>query len=163
MEEKIVIRRGKGKIQNVLNLSQIYLYYIKDLNKESKYYVDSKLFRAVFEDYTKILMKMIIEDGFHYKVPYRLGNIRIRKKLQRLDNLKPDYGLYHKSDYKIKNKFLNEHTGGYYVRFYWDKARNSPIKNKTAYCFIPTRHNKRYLASLLKDPDNMFQINKYFE
>ncbi len=45
---------------------------------------------------------------------------------------------------------LNDHTGGYKYRFYWNK-HNMLTKNKTMYQLIMTRDNKRYLAQILKN------------
>lgn len=159
MEQKV----RTNKIQNPLTLTQIYKYHIKDLDKDSKYYVDYKLFREVCESYNKMVSSCIIEDGYFFKLPYRLGTIRIKKNKTKVNsnNLKPDFGLFNHSEGKYKNKHLNEHSGGYYVKFHWNKI-DAIIINKTPYSFIPTRANKRYLAKTIKQ-NGVLQVNKYFE
>lgn len=165
MEEIEIKRgiRGKGKVQNCLNLNHIYQYYNKDIERGSKYKVNKKLFRDICKEYNSLLMALIIKEGYFFKVPYRIGTIRIKKRKTVMDpaKLKPDFGLYNKSNGKYKNKHLNEHSGGYYVRFYWSKV-NSIIINKTAYSFIPTRDNKRFLVKTVKE-GGVSQVNKYFD
>lgn len=161
-EEK-VIKRGKNKIQKPLTLSHIYLYYIKDLEKDSKYYVNYRTFRDICEEYNKMISTLMVEEGYFFKVPYRLGTLRIKKNKVKVsyNNLKPDFGLYNKSGGKYKNKHLNEHSGYYYVKYHWVKV-DAIIINKVTYSFIPTRYNKRYLAATVKK-GGMLQMNKYFE
>lgn len=153
----------KNKIQKPLTLTQIYQYYIKDIDNNSKYNIDYKLFRKICEEFNKSISSLIIDSGYFFKIPYRLGTIRIKKGKVNVTSksLKMDFGLLNSSDGKYKNKHLNEHSGGYYVRFHWNKL-DMIIKNKSLYSFIPTRFNKRALASIVKQ-DGVFQINKYFE
>lgn len=155
-------KRGKNIIQKPLTLKHSYQFYIKDIQPESKYNIDYKLYRAICEDANKMLMSKITEDGWFFKMPYRLGIIRVKKRKVDLRNLKPDFGLFNKSEEEYKNKHLNEHTGNYYVKFHWNKKLATIIKNKTAYSFTPTRFHKRSLAALLKR-EGMLQINKYFD
>lgn len=153
--------RGKNIIQNVLTLKHIYQYYIKDISKSSKYYQSYKIFRAICEDANKELSNEILE-GYFFKMPYRLGTLRIKKRKIDINNLKPDFGLFNKSEENYKNKHLNEHSNNYYVRYYWTKRVETLIKNKSVYSYIPTRANKRELAKRIKE-NTIDQINKYFE
>lgn len=153
--------RGKNIIQNVLTLKHIYQYYIKDISKSSKYYLTYRLFRDICEDANKELSNEILE-GYFFKMPYRLGTIRIKKRKIDINNLKPDFGLFNKSNESYKNKHLNEHSNNYYVRYYWTKRVETLIKNKSVYSYIPTRANKRELAKRIKE-NTVNQINKYFE
>lgn len=153
--------KGPNKIQNVLTLKHSYQFYIKDLSDTSKFKVDYKTYRNICQKFNELLTQKIVEEGYIFNVPYRLGFHRIKKKKINYKNLKPDFGLYNESDGEFKNKHLNDHTGGYYCLFYWNK-KNCIVKNRTAYCFIPTRANKRYLAKTIKDNSKEI-INKYFE
>lgn len=154
--------RSKNIIQKPLTLKQSYEYYTKDLENDSKYNVDYKIYRSLCETFNKEISKLIIDKGYFFKMPYRLGTIRLKKRKIDLKNLKPDFGLFNKSDEEFKNKHLNEHSNNYYVRFYWNKVKATIVKNKTCYCFIPTRFNKRYCASVIKE-FGIEQINKYFD
>lgn len=152
---------GRNKIQNVLTIKHSYIFYIKDISENSKYNVDYNIYRDICEDANKLLINSIVDDGYRFSIPYRLGFLRIKKKKINFKNLKPDFGLFNSSNGEIKNKHLNENSGGYYCLFYWNK-KACVVKNKTYYCFIPTRHNTRYLASQLKLRGKEL-INSYFE
>lgn len=154
-------KRGKNKIQSPLKLIDAHKYFIKDLDVNSKYNISWELYKLIIAEFNKRIMEAIIVDGLFFKMPYRLGTIRLRKRKTNLEKLKPNYKVYNQSNREIKSSHLNEHTDGYYVRFYWNKADGVIVKNKTLYSFIPTRDNSRNLASLLKKDSN--QINKYFE
>lgn len=154
--------RGKNKIQKPLTLKHSYDYYIKDVKLDSKYNVEWRTYKEIVGLFNKLVSKAIIEEGFIFKVPYRIGTIRIKKRQNNLTRLKPDWSTYNVSSQEIKNKYLNDHTNNWYVRFYWSKSKDSIIKNKTLYAFLPTRDNKRYLSKLLKT-NGMEQMNKYFE
>lgn len=153
--------KSPNKIQNVLTLKHSYLYYIKDISSTSKYNIEAKLYRDICEDFNKLLVESLINTGNSFTIPYRLGILRIKKRKINYNNLKPNFGLYNKSEGKLKNKYLNEHSGGYYCMFYWNKSL-AVVRNKTAYCFIPTRHNKRSLASEIKVKGKEL-VNNYFE
>lgn len=150
--------RGKNKIQNVLTIKHIYQFYIKDIDRDSKYHIDYRTFRTICEEFNKELSNEILE-GYFFKMPYRLGILRIKKRKIDFNNLKPDFGEFNKSE--IKNKHLNEHSNNYYVKYHWNKRFATLIKNRSLYSFIPTRANKRTLAKLIKS--DHLQINKYFE
>jgi len=154
--------RGKNRIQKPLILRKSYDYYIKDIKLGSKYDIDWTTYKAIISSFNKECMRSIVEDGFIFKMPYRIGILRIRKKQNRLDNLKFNYALLNTSNNELKTKHLNEHTNNWYVRFYWAKNKECMIKNKSIYSLIPTRDNKRHLAALLKKK-GMEQMNKYFE
>lgn len=150
------------KIQNLLTLKHIYPFY-KDKYTNTKYDLDYKTFRKICETFNKYIMDDIIDEGFFFKVPYRVGIIRLKKHKVNLDHLKKNYGLYNSSEGKYKNGHLNEHTGNMYVKYYWSKFyTDNMVRNKTYYSFIPTRTNKRRLAALLQEK-GMQQINKYFD
>lgn len=153
--------KSKNKIQNVLTLKQSYEYYIKDLLENSKYNIEYNLYRNICEDANKLLVKDIVEEGYFFNIPYRLGTIRIKKHKINFKKLKFNYDLYRKSNGTIKNMFLNEHSGNYYGLFYWNK-QHCVVKNRTAYCFIPSRTNTRYLAKELKTKGKEL-INSYYE
>lgn len=150
------------KIQNLLTLTDIYKVY-KAKFKDTKFELDYRTFRKICETFNKYVMSDIIDEGYFFKLPYRIGVIRVKKHKVNLDHLKKDYGLYNESEGKYKNGHLNEHTENMYVKFHWTKFyTDNMVKNKTYYSFIATRTNKRRLASLLKE-HGMKQINKYFD
>lgn len=154
--------RGKNKIQKPLTLKHSYDYYIKDIKLDSKYNISWQEYKKITGEFNKLVMSEMIDNGYIFKLPYRIGTFRIKKRENNLTRLKPDWSTYNISNQEIKNKYLNDHTGNQYVRFFWSKHKDSIIKNKTIYSFIATRDNKRKLSKLLKDK-GLEQINKYFE
>lgn len=153
------IVKSKNKIQNPLTLKHSYQYYIKDVDKKSFLYIDYKLYKQICVEFNKLLIKSLIDDGKSFQIPYRLGVFRIKKRKTDLNNLRPNYDMYKKTG--IKTVHLNEHSGGYYCKFHWNKTK-AIVKNKTIYSFIPTRTNSRYLSAIVKEHGKP-QINKYFE
>lgn len=157
-----VVKRGKGKIQSPLTLSDSHKYYLSEIPESSKYYIEWSLYKYIIAEFNKRMMDAIIKDGYFFKMPYRLGTIRIKKRKTNLNVLRPDFKVYHQTGGKVIASHLNDHTDGYYVRFYWNKIDGVIVKNKTLYSFIPTRANSRALSALLKNKE-IQQIHKYFE
>lgn len=161
-KQSIKVKRGKNKIQSPLTLSDSHQYYTRELPDNSKYNIPWSLYKYIISEFNKRMMEEIIKEGYIFKIPYRLGMLRIRKRKTNLNNLKPDFKVYRETEGELTSSHLNDHSDGFYVRFYWNKNEGVVVKNKTIYSFIPTRTNSRYLASLLKD-NSLNQIDKYFE
>ena len=139
--------------QQANTIKDAFIHYKDNVKKDSEFDVDYKTYRAICTDFNKSIVEDILMKAVEFKVPYRLGNIRIKKKKM---NFKPDNRKYLKLDWKRTNEtgirvyHLNDHTDGYNHRWYWEKSK-AIIKNKKKYYFEATRSNKRRLASLLKD------------
>jgi hypothetical protein len=100
--------------------------------------------------------KDYILNGREFKIPHRLGSLRIIKVKGDLKKLKVDWKstkqLWEK-DEECKEKkqlvyHLNEHTNGDYYRLYFKKGK---VKNISAVSFTPTRGLSRELASKIKN------------
>ena len=92
----------------------------------------------------------IIEDNLPFKMPCRLGVLRVKKsKMNYKDKnkLKVDWKTSKEANKIVYH--LNDHTNGYKFRFWWEKR--GPIKNLSVYSFTPIREYKRLLSSILKD------------
>lgn len=128
-----------------------YRSYIDYVSDNPLYQVDYKTFRGIINDYFKYLRDELIENGKEIKLPCRLGTLSIVKhkpKEYSGRSLRIDYAESKKYNKVIYH--LNDHTGGYKYRFYWNK-HNMLTKNKTMYQLIMTRDNKRHLAQILKN------------
>jgi hypothetical protein len=113
--------------------------------------VEYNVYRKVCEEYNKEVVKHIIENAYEYKLPKRLGSIRIRKIKSKLISGGPkriDWKLT--KEYGKKIYHLNMHTDGYYYRWMWHK-KTALFTNKSAYSYTPMRKDKRRMAKLLKD------------
>lgn len=149
-------------------------YGREDMYKLYKSVVDnpkeSKLYSAVLNDFNKTISKEITEHALDYLLPLRLGNLRIKKykahyKIDEetgkiIGNLSPNWKatklLWENDKIAKETKKLvyhtNEHSDGYQYKWHFSNYRSNCI-NRSAYCFIPSRTNKRSLATLIKDED----------
>lgn len=163
--------RNKNKFKVDYGLKDAYRYY-RILDKDNL--VTYEIFSKIVTEFNEAVMDVIIEKAGRFRLPGRLGDIRIKKKKNVMDvnYLKPDWKACWKlweeiySDktedeiVKIPNKkivyHLNDHSDNYYYKFYWDKATCN-VRNNTAYCFIPTRTNKEKLVHQLKLKTDYFE------
>jgi len=142
----------------------LYNYY-KDKCKEP---FEESLFKELLYELNKEISNLIITQAFEYRLPFRLGYIRIRKKKLKLkvkdgridtnrnmvdwkatfDYWEDKYGTRDKKQLKqIPDKKriyqLNEHTDGDIMEWFWDK-RLSNVKNNTVYKFKPVKGGYKY-------------------
>jgi len=155
-------------------IKDIYtLYKQNKINKEESY-LTYKQFSDIFYSFNKKLSKLIIDEGYQYKLGFRLGYLRIKKTKMKYKikdgKLNPnkttiDWGnsrklwrrLYPNKTLKelkqIKDKpilyYTNEHTNGEIMRWYWDK-NTCNIPNKTVYLFQPVKQNRLDLIELIR-------------
>lgn len=146
--------------------------------------VNKKVFVKVCQEFNKLIMNKIVNQSFEFRLPYRLGFLRVKKcrqTIEIIDNklntvrLKPDWKSCWEYWYKIypdmtradivaiPNKKLiyhyNDDTNGYYYRYYWDR-RQCVVKNQALYKFRPTMGVKKLLITNLQDED---RINDFYE
>jgi len=159
---------------------EAYSYYLKQVKpmrgldgKKTRgaYGVNAKTFIEINKEFYKEVMRLIIEESFIYKIPFRLGTLGIRKFKQNFhfkDNelvvkkLLVDYKAtkeWWKENPKAKEEHkyiyqMNDHTNGYKIRFMWSK-KSSKAHGIRGYRFIATRANKRYLAKCFKNNPNI--------
>lgn len=142
--------RSKNKIQIDYTIDDIYKYYC-GLHKNDELNIDKKTFKKVLYSFNKKIFKSILEDSETFKIPKRLGFLRVKKvkmSFKEGTSCKIDWALTKKYNKKIYH--MNDHTNNYRYRFYWQKSTCNAI-NKTAYSFQATRSDKRRLAYLLKN------------
>lgn len=157
-------KRGPRKIQVDYGRDDIYSLYKKSVDNP----VDKKMHSAVLNSFNKAISKAITENAFEYIIPFRLGILRIKKyKAQyKIDeetgkiignlpvNWKATNELWKDNDEAKKDKKMvyhtNEHSNGYQYKWNFSNYRSNCV-NKSAYCFVPSRTNKRTLAALIKD------------
>lgn len=149
--------RSNNKIANVLTLVHSYKNYIKDIPKDSKLYISEKEYKSICYEFNKLLKDKILYEAYEFKMPYRLGSLRIRKVKTPLNKLAMDFNTYNTLGIRVMH--LNEHTKGYHAKWHWHK-KICNIVNHTVYSFIPTRDNKRELAKYVKETSPQI---KYFE
>jgi len=158
-------------------IREMYQFYKKECNVKNSpnWFVDYKSFAGIIYDFNKELARLLIEEGIEFKMPQRLGFMRIRKwKLKNYMN--PDGTINKRKlpvDWKRTKELwkeiypnktpeqlkaipkkkviyhLNEHTDGYRYRLYWSK-KGSNAKNRKVYSLVFTFTNHRHLARVLK-------------
>jgi len=171
-------KRNEGKNNADYSLRELYKRYKKNSDSPLPY----TTFATFLKEYNSRIMDAIIYERLEFRMPARVGYIRIQKKLNKayvkdgkvVKCIPVDWnrtltywrGLYEgKTDEEIKlipNKkvlrYHNEHTNGYSVKFCWDKARSIAI-NQSSYVFKATRTAKEDLARFIKKTG----ILEYFE
>lgn len=120
-------------------------------NRYLEHYKDSKLtkkqLKQVMYLFNKLLSNLIINKGYKYKLPHRLGYLSIVKRKMAYHKLYFDFGEFNKTGNKTYH--INDHSDGWYSNSHWEK-KSCKIINKTWYSFKFTRENQRILASIMK-------------
>ena len=171
MEEKVTQsqpqfkKRGEGKNTADCLSDDIYKYYCEKYG--NKFNLTKAQFRLILKDLNDAKFKHIINKAWTFRIPARLGDIRIRKR-KVLFKLNKDGELdtkYLNVDYNETNKLwardpkakkekrlifhFNEHTDGYKFPWFWDK-RTSNAEGQTYYKVIITRTHNREKSHALK-------------
>ena len=118
--------------------------------------------------FNKMLIEEVLYDSAEVKLPYNMGELRVRKRemdLSSRKSLNPDWQATkklwaEKPELKEEKKLvfhLNEHRKGFRYKILWNK-RLCKIKYQGIYYFKPTRAFSRELAEILK---TNFEIDYY--
>lgn len=133
-----------------------YASYKTNIDHDTVYDVDYKVYKQILIDYFKFLRDEVIENSKEIRLPCRLGYLSIIKKKPKTytsGSLRVDY--HATKQYGKVIYHLNEHSDGYKYRAYWSK-KDSLLTNKTKYQFVLTRYNKRRLAQIIKNREHDF-------
>lgn len=152
--------RGPNKIKNPYTVSDFYDFYLKEIGDNKLYEIDYKEYSNIISDFYKSIMDFILKKNGVFKMPYKLGDVRVVKRKLNLDHLRLT-GIDWKTTVETgKHVYhLNEHTSGYKYNFQWNK-KNMNLKNLYFYRLVMTRQNKRLLAKLIKSGDYDYFENK---
>jgi len=123
------------------------------------------VFGDVWDTFIDKVTDKIIMEGYSFRMPARMGTLYIGKfkpnKLNKDGSLKKNntkidmhetlkmWKRYPEHYRKKWVYFTNEHTFGYVMCWYWNKALCT-AKNKTSYSFNPTLGMRRKLSKVLK-------------
>ena len=158
-------------------MKAVYAYYrrhVADYDNKGPVCVLKTQFMRICKKFNRRIMDAVVKDGICFKMPYRVGYMRIEKG-------KPEVSLdengevntkYLQVDWKSTRElwretygdktskeideslkegekkpllfYLNENTGGYIVGFKWKKGQ---CANRLYYTFKPTRVNKKLLSA----------------
>ena len=100
------------------------------------YDVGYKKYRAVCEDFNKKIIEDILMKAKEFKMPYRLGTLRIKKKkmnYSKKNKLKINWVETNKHKKVIYH--LNDHTDGFNYRWFWSKISTKYFRYTTTKLF----------------------------
>lgn len=145
--------RGRKK---TVGIYDAYAEYKKKVGRNN---ISRILYSEICQEFNKRISNKMITESFEFRLPFRLGFLRVKAIKQRViikdgkidtTHMPVDWPAcweYWHQIYpdktreeikKIPNKRLivhtNEHTDGYLMRWYWDR-RQSNVKNHTAYIY----------------------------
>ena len=117
--------------------------------------ITRKRYAEILEGFFAEARDYILEGG-EFKIPYRLGFLKIIKVKGDLKKLKVDWKstneLWDRDTECKKNKqlvfHLNEHSEGAYYRVHWKKG---VVKNISTVTFLPIRSLKSLIANKVKN------------
>jgi hypothetical protein len=141
--------RGKNKIQNPDNMSDIYEAFVKEFNGEPPYDISRTEFVAINDAFYRRAVEKILA-GNTLQLPFGVGRIQIEKtKATKFKGSKMFI------DWENTNKIgkvvyhLNEHSNGYNYHIRWRKP--GMIRGDKKYRFIAARMFRRTLAKIIKN------------
>jgi len=163
---------GDWKYKSDFGIIDLFKFYKKKQKEAGKVVIDKSLYSKVLKDFNDAICKEIVENAFEYRMPFRLGYLRIRKHKTRIivdengklktRHLHPDWKATKElwamnEDARAEKKIVwhtNRHTQGFYCKWYWDK-RACNIKNSSVYSISISRTNKRRIAEAINTKDNI--------
>ena len=104
------MQRTSGKNNSDFGILDIYKFYKQEQKGKNKPIVGLKEFRKIIKYHNTEVCRTIVEDTEEFRMPYRLGYLRIRKFKQRLKldaNGKLDTSNMY-ADWKATNKLWDE-------------------------------------------------------
>lgn len=156
---------GRKRKKKNITLENIYHTYNYRHAERSKYYCTKTDYKKISLLFFKLLSKEIIDNGYVFKMPNRLGTIKVVKfkaaKKRSIDwkTTNELYGEYNKNNTDKKRVYFNnEHSEGYSVRYWWEASRW--LKYNMLYRFKPTRANNRYLNKQIKDNNSIINYTE---
>ena len=167
-----MIKRTSGKNKTDFGIVDIYKFYTKTQIENNLFPIEYDEFRRIIRYHNKEVCKHIVEDSIEYRLPYRLGYLRIRKFKTKLkidadgklktSHMYPNWAktneLWRNNEKaRLAKKLVfhdNSHTNRFYYKWYWDK-RVCNIKNSSVYRLIISRTNKRMIAEVVKNNDKI--------
>jgi len=171
----MLIQRKAGRHNADYKLADMYKVYAET----SKNPVDYKLYKKLCLAINEQVATKIVTEPFMFIIPYRMGNISVRKykikyKERTLPNgqVLPNFPVDWKETKKLweeepelKGKkvvyYLNEHSNGYRFKIVWNPI-TSKIKHKDLLAFAPLRKMSRRLAQTVIN-DASFDAYEYIK
>lgn len=136
------MKLNKDKTIHTYTISDFYKSYEKE-RKPWDSCLSRKEYIKIMKEFFLELSLLIIKDKYHFKFPYRLGVVRIKKLKERSSSkMKIDWEKTKKLGKVVRH--LNIHTDGKIFKWYWEKP-HMKIKNQSFYTFRATKDDRRKL------------------
>lgn len=153
-------------------IKEVYNAYRENCKIAGKKYIARKLYSKILKYYNTELCKDIVYNSNEFRIPFRIGYLRIKKCKQHIaidrdgklkkNHLKVNWLETKKlwencEDCKINKKLvyhLNTDTNGYYYKWTWNKSYSN-VRNVMFYNIEMTRTNKRAIAKAVKKNENL--------
>ena len=158
--------RGPRKYKVDYGRQDILISYEKAYKGKPEFTISRSIQGKILNLFSSKVSEAMLTEAYEYKMPHRLGVIRIRKYMQkiRIDedgklrgvnvDWKATLDLWEKDPTAKSNKkrvfHTNEHSDGYNYKWYFCNYSYA-YKNKSVYAFCPSRDNSRRIAELVKD------------
>jgi len=153
-------KRGKAKVKCDLTLKDFYEVYKGREEAKERKPKDYKLYRDIIKDFNEELVRTIVFDNEVVKLPYRLGNLSIKKYKV---SFNPDKQNIWKVDYKKSKEvgFIVYYDSPYRYKWKWNK-RHVKLTGKKYYKFLPCREASRLIAKALRENSRLdyFTVNR---
>ena len=134
--------------ERIHRLQQFYPF-----RKERKHTapLDRYVWRILTSDFNAMLMNLIVNKGYEFKMPYNLGNILIGKDKIKKSYINENGELIVGYPFYKGKAFIPQVRTDYLYRFYWLRGK---VKNIKGYTYIPSKPWKNRLKEILNDPDD---------
>lgn len=151
----------------------------KLVNQKSKYLLTRRDYVRILTKINKKIANIMVYENFSFKIPYRLGELRIEKSKGAvyvdennnvINHLPVNWGATNrlwKEDVLAKKqkkliRFTNEHYNGYIVKVTYNKFKAN-YANKIMYRFRPSKAFRALIAKSIKSDQNVdFYLKKNY-
>lgn len=146
-----------NKREGLKNLDDAYKYYTNKYPKTNPNFVSNKVYKGICKRFNELITAKIIEENYIFKMPSRLGTLRIKKYKMKYNQNKMTLNFQEYKKTGIKTYYMNDHSNNYYYKWKWERT-GLAILNKGKYRYKATRFNNRKLAVVIKS-----KLMDYFE
>lgn len=153
-----------------MDLYKLYRSELDSIDRGSVYDVSYLKFARILQETNEAMMEAMMKENMTLKLPYRLGEVSIKKYKSKTENedgsmnkrkLSVDWKetkeLWAEDEDAREKKILiyhlNKHTLGYKYMWHWYRGISN-VRNVRLYRFYPLRRWKRGLAAILLNPLN---------
>lgn len=123
--------------------------YQKELKEKEETGMCKKVYKEVMKEFFELLSQKIIREKYVFRMPYRLGTIRITKEKTKIGS---KGAIDHNATKRLGKTIYhtNKHTGGFFFKWKWFSNRfYTHFKNSSFYSFTPVRDpGKREVGKL---------------